>query len=543
MHIRGYTPADVILTRTTTTGDDLLITFVGSSDQITVWNTLHGSADDQIEQIVFDDGTVWSMADVRADLLAQQQTAGDDLITGFNYDETLEGGLGNDTLNGRDGSDIYIFNAGDGVDEIEDNGNRDTDELHIRGVAVADVIMNRASAGSDDLIITFANSSDQITVWNTLNGSSGDQIERIVFDDGTVWDVTEIRNQADSSLPPIIFDMDDDGLYFRDQSVSFDFDSDRQIETGAWIDHGDAILALDRNGDGRISSGAEISFIDDLPGALTDLEGLAAFDTNDDGLFSAADEQFSEFLIWTDSNGNGISEAGELQSVTDAGLLALSLSSSTFEGVQPNEYATLFGETVAVFADGRSVDVADAALDFAETSHPSLLAISRDMRLELITTHIDEMLAQSHEHFGMINSYEFGWGHQRLYEFVELDDAQVEDLLEDWVKQDAIVLPDSSGHVLNTVKQSNEQISGNRVEVSEEEIVAKWLNEDQLDLDVILENDYHTIKLGPNEDWYFDAKHAQVEVQSVECEEESAAFVPMHVAPEIVPDDLWVEIA
>ena len=96
---------------------------------------------------------------------------------------------------------------------------------------------------------------------------------------------------------------------------------------------------------------------------------------------------------------------------------------------------------------------------------------------------------------------------------------------------------------MNTVKQSNEQISGNRVEVSEEEIGAKWLNEDQLDLDVILENDYHTIKLGPNEDWYFDAKHAQVEVQSVECEEESAAFVPMHVAPEIVPDDLWVEIA
>ena len=543
LFINGHSPADIILTRMTATGDDLIITFNGSSDQITLWNTLNGSSGDQIEEIHFDDGTVWTMSDVRTILVAQMQTTGNDTIEGFVYNETLEGGLGDDIMHGGDGSDIYVFNAGDGVDEIEDNGNRDTDELYIKGVAVADVIMNRASPGSDDLIITFVGSSDQITVWNTLNGSSGDQIERIVFDDGTIWDVNEIRNQADSSLPPIIFDMDGDGSYFRDQSVSFDFDSDTQIETGAWIDPGDAILALDRDGDGQISSGAEISFVDDLPGALTDLEGLAAFDTNGDGLFSAADNQFSEFVIWTDANGDGVSQDGELQNVVDAGLLALSLSSASFDGAQPNANATIFGETVSVFSDGRSIDVADAALDYAEVSGEPLSVSGLDARIEAITAHFDTMLAQTRGYFNTIEPYGFGWGYQRPYEFIERDDGDFMDLLDAWLEQDAIELPDASGHVLSTVKQSVETLDEPSSDFDEDAFVGGWLLEDKIDLSVLESNGFHTIKLSRDDDWYSDGKDSQYDVQPVEADEESDAPVPMHVVPDFVTDTLWVEIA
>ena len=50
--------------------------------------------------------------------------AGDDIIYGGNKNDTLIGGTGNDTLQGGDGDDKYIFNLGDGKDEIYDiNGN------------------------------------------------------------------------------------------------------------------------------------------------------------------------------------------------------------------------------------------------------------------------------------------------------------------------------------------------------------------------------------------------------------------------------------
>ena len=53
-----------------------------------------------IEQIVFDNGTIWSPADLRVMVLAQASTSGNDTIIGFNTADVLQGGAGNDTLNG-----------------------------------------------------------------------------------------------------------------------------------------------------------------------------------------------------------------------------------------------------------------------------------------------------------------------------------------------------------------------------------------------------------------------------------------------------------
>ncbi|WP_309137411.1 calcium-binding protein, partial [Campylobacter ureolyticus] len=55
--------------------------------------------------------------------------AGDDIIYGGNKNDTLIGGTGNDTLQGGDGDDKYIFNLGDGKDEIYDINGNDTIEF------------------------------------------------------------------------------------------------------------------------------------------------------------------------------------------------------------------------------------------------------------------------------------------------------------------------------------------------------------------------------------------------------------------------------
>ena len=424
-----------------------------------------------------------------------------------------------------------------GDDELRDSDGADT----LDGGAGYDTAVFYNAASTDYTFVEQSNGD--VTATNTITSETDTLIgiEAVWFDQTSEW--FAIGDLTGGSLPPIIFDMDGDGSYFRDQSISFDFDSDTQIETGAWIDQGDAILALDRDGDGQISSGAEISFVDDLPGARTDLEGLAAFDTNGDGLFSAADDQFSEFVIWTDANGDGVSQNSELQSVADAGLLALSLSSSSFDGAQPNANATIFGETVAVFSDGHSVDVADAALDYAEVSGEPLAVSGLDARIEAITAHFDAMLAETRGYFNTIEPYSFGWGIQRPYEFIERDDGEFMDLLDAWLEQDAIELPDASGHVLSTVKQSAQMVDEPGADFDEEAFVGALLLNDKIDLSVTDSNGLHTIKLSRDDDWYSDGKASQYDVQSVDSDEDADAPIPMHVVPDFVTDTLWAEIA
>lgn len=199
--IQGYTPAEVILGRSAPDSGHLVLTFAGTSDQVTVRHGLDNGAGDTIEEVHFDDGTVWTPDDLRAMLLAGSQSAGDDLVHGFKTSDVLEGGLGNDTLHGGEGSDDYVFTRGDGADVIEDDGYLSTDRLVIHGYTPDEVILARAAPGSNHLLLTFVGTADQITVRDTLNGSAIDTIELYVFDDGTVWNSADVLSMADGTDP------------------------------------------------------------------------------------------------------------------------------------------------------------------------------------------------------------------------------------------------------------------------------------------------------------------------------------------------------
>ncbi|WP_298821963.1 calcium-binding protein [uncultured Roseibium sp.] len=197
--LHGYAQSEVIVSRASTSSSAIL-TFVGTTDQVTIVDTLEGSNYDQIEQIVFDDGAIWSMGDLRTKILSNLQTDGNDTIQGFSsIGDAIEGGLGNDTLHGRGGSDTYVFSRGDGVDVIEDNGFGDTDRLVLHGYSPDEVIISRDGL-SDTAILTFVGTSDQITLVESLDISVYDQIEQIVFDNGTIWTMSDLRSAVLTSV-------------------------------------------------------------------------------------------------------------------------------------------------------------------------------------------------------------------------------------------------------------------------------------------------------------------------------------------------------
>ena len=176
-------------------GTNLIFKVNGTADRVTVLNARGGG---RIETIKFGDGSTWGAIDI----LAHLDTPGDDVIYGSDADDTIAGDEGNDRLAGGAGNDTYLFAPGDGLDTIHDNpagqawwtsGN---DVLKISGYSGADVVFSRRAIDSNDIVVSFAHSTDQITLIDELGGSLGG-IESVQFTlDGTTYSATDIANAA-----------------------------------------------------------------------------------------------------------------------------------------------------------------------------------------------------------------------------------------------------------------------------------------------------------------------------------------------------------
>jgi hypothetical protein len=159
--------------------------------------------------------------------------------------------------------------------------------------------------------------------------------------------------------------MNGDGVQLI-SGVAFDYDGDGAEEIGGWASAADAFLALDRNSNGIVDGASEISFRGDLAGATSDLEGLRAFDTDRDGQLSEADDAFGVFRLWRDLDADGESDLGELVSLSDAGIVSISLTRTGVASSQSD--GDILGHATVTFADGSTALAADTMLHYAERS-------------------------------------------------------------------------------------------------------------------------------------------------------------------------------
>ena len=224
VEIRGYNFDDATFSRLTPTSEDLVVSFE-NGDSIILEDALgdEGTGDiDLFEIIRFDDLEI-TVVDIAANHLnddvmlslddlrptptgPQVPTDGNDVIRGTGTDETIAGGLGNDFLVGGNGNDTYIFNRGDGDDQILDDtffGNN-SNVLEFNGYDSSEAIF---TASGRDLVLTFENSSDSIFIDDAL---SSDTIETFEFDDATlglsdVRDILIAEQQSDGD--DIIYDV------------------------------------------------------------------------------------------------------------------------------------------------------------------------------------------------------------------------------------------------------------------------------------------------------------------------------------------------
>jgi len=249
----GITKENIIFN---TQGNDLIVTYTNSTDSVRVIDFFYRYSQNNIENFVFADGTSYNFGEVLGlsavrgtgandtlsgsdqsekiygysgddsleagacdtvyggegnDTLTATQFSnyldggdGNDSIIGGGNDnsvETLIGGIGNDYIHGGSSSHVYIFNIGDGNDTIFDenytsNGRTDTIKFG-EGITKENIIF---ASSNSNLVITFTNSTDSITVEYGTYWRGYYQIENYFFADGSSYTYNDVATIISNSV-------------------------------------------------------------------------------------------------------------------------------------------------------------------------------------------------------------------------------------------------------------------------------------------------------------------------------------------------------
>ena len=144
-------------------------------------------------------------------------------------------------------------------------------------------------------------------------------------------------DDPETDASPIVLDLNKNGITSTklDNTVYFDHDNNGFKEATAWVEKDDGLLALDKNGNGKIDNGSELfgnhtvsntayGYTD--PKATNGYEALKTYDINNDNFIDEKDEIFSKLKIWKDENSNGITDEGELSSLADNNIKNIDLN-------------------------------------------------------------------------------------------------------------------------------------------------------------------------------------------------------------------------
>jgi len=204
-------------------GNDLVFELIGTNNKLTLTNW-YTSTEERIEKFLLPSGLLLKVkyegTDVsdtlNGDLFQNIMNGkdGNDVIFGFEGEDTIIGGKGNDILDGGKNNDIYVFNKGDGQDEIADIDTGMIGKNNVLkfgdGITKNDLIFSYLG---NDLVIQIKNSADKITIKNHFNTEDTcNKIETFKFSDGSTLNYSNIENA-------VFYGDISKGLY---DSVSFD---------------------------------------------------------------------------------------------------------------------------------------------------------------------------------------------------------------------------------------------------------------------------------------------------------------------------------
>jgi len=232
------------------------------------------------------------------------------------------------------------------------------------------------------------------------NAGSDDALDSDVFGSGFIattlpFALSSGENDLtlDAAITPIVIDLNGNGIQTIARSNSqgsFDLLGTGKAVDSGWLSGDDGFLVVDHNGNGSIDDISEM-FGGSSKGA--GFSKLSAFDSNGDGVLDANDADFASLKIWRDINGNHQTDDGELMSLTDAGLVGLSIGYSElpFLDAQGNLHLERGSATLA---DGSSVDMTDVYFNVS-ASDAAAAGVQVPSLAELMGSSLDGLMAEA----------------------------------------------------------------------------------------------------------------------------------------------------
>lgn len=161
---------------------------------------------------------------------------------------------------------------------------------------------------------------------------------------------------------PLVLDLDGDGIettamgYGDGASTTyFDLDNDGFAERTGWVTGGDGLLAIDKNGNGTIDNKSELF---GNSGSYADgFQALAALDSNGDGQITSLDQNWSKLRVWIDADGDGITDTGELRTLSSLKITQISLNTTDHYNLYNQDNKVSASSTFVI--DGKTQTVSD----------------------------------------------------------------------------------------------------------------------------------------------------------------------------------------
>lgn len=300
---------------------------------------------------------------------------GNDILTGGAGRDTLLGGAGNDTLYGDDGASGDLLEGGLGADTYyaeEGDTIRDADgvgTVYLNGKTLSFATRHKGETAWKDNAgnsYTLADGTlrinDPLVIENFSNGMLGiylDEEEDPSDPKGLPKPPAYNPGSAVRRYDPLVLDLDSNGridaIASGASNAYFDLNDDGIAERSGWLGPQDGFLGLDANGNGVIDGIGELFG----SGRIDGFTELAQHDSNGDGKIDAQDADWAKLQVWQDANGDGISQAGELKSISALGITAIGLATT------PSAVAVgdnILGATGSYTRDGETRLAADIQL-------------------------------------------------------------------------------------------------------------------------------------------------------------------------------------
>ncbi|MDD4883201.1 MAG: hypothetical protein PHF22_01975, partial [Sulfuricurvum sp.] len=287
----------------------------------------------------------------------------DYLLGGTGYDKYIAGN--GDTLMDSDGSGIVSFEGIILHGGVSESGGCKPDGS---GEYKGDGGVYKLSGGK--LTFTKDGSGETLTIEKFVNGDLG---ITLTSDDPGASCPPPPEDPDDSPTPgdpnpnfpsPLILDLNGDGVtstFISETSTYFDLDNDGVRQRTGWVQSTDALLVFDKNQDGVINNGTELfgnnTILKNGTKAANGFEALKEYDENKDGLIDNRDNIYNTLQLWQDTNSDGVTDTGELHSLSELGVASINLDYATTDDYE--EQNRIFQTSTFTTTEGTTQSIND----------------------------------------------------------------------------------------------------------------------------------------------------------------------------------------